>query len=139
MLLALAAAIAGTGFLYTLARNIRDVRTRAVRRAAFLDEVQPLFSGGLKKLNLDGFPRMSGTYRELTFDIQLVPDTLNFRKLPSLWLLVSLTEPMPVRATFDLMMRPRGVEMFSKFKRASGADGCRSGLSTRLRHSNGCA
>ena len=116
LLLALAAAIAGTGFLYTLTRNIRDARARAARRAAFLDEVQRLFSGGLKKLNLDGFPRISGTYRDLPFDIQLVPDTLNFRKLPSLWLLVSLTEPMPVRATFDLMMRPRGVEMFSKFK-----------------------
>jgi hypothetical protein len=101
MLLALAAALAGTGFLYTLTRNILDARTRAA---------------GLKKLNPDGFPRISGKYRDLTFDIQLVPDTLNFRKLPSLWLMVSLPEPMPVKATFDLMMRPRGVEMFSRFK-----------------------
>jgi hypothetical protein len=114
MLLALAAAIAGTGFLYVLTRSIREGRVRAARRAAFLDEVQTLFSGGLKKLNPDGFPRISGTYRDITFDIQLVPDTLNFRKLPSLWLLVSLPEAMPVGATFDLMMRPRGVEMFSK-------------------------
>ena len=116
MFLALLAAIAGTGFLYTLTRNIRDSRQRAASRAAFLDEVQTLFTGGLKKLNPDGFPRISGTYRDLTFDIQIVPDTLNFRKLPSLWLLVSLPEPMPVKATFDLMMRPRGVELFSKFK-----------------------
>ena len=114
MLLALAAAIAGTGFLYILTHGLRDARLRAARRAAFLDEAQGLFSGGLKRLNPDGFARISGTYRDLTFDIQLVPDTLNFRKLPSLWLLVSLPEPMPVRATFDLMMRPRGVEVFSK-------------------------
>ena len=115
ILLALAAAIAGTGFLYVLLASLRDGRIRAGRRAAFLDDVQTLFSGGLKKLNADGFPRISGTYRDRTFDIQLVPDTLNFRKLPSLWLLVSLPEPVPVRATFDLMMRPRGVETFSKF------------------------
>ncbi|MFO1130622.1 MAG: hypothetical protein U1E16_01200 [Hyphomicrobiales bacterium] len=115
ILLALAAAIAGTGLLYALTGTVRDGRQRAARRAAFLDEVQSLFSGGLKKLKPDGFPRISGTYRDLTFDIQLVPDTLNFRKLPSLWLLVSLPEPMPVRATFDLMMRPRGVETFSKY------------------------
>lgn len=115
ILLALAAAIAGTGFLYVLTGSLRDGRQRAARRAAFLDEVQGLFSGGLKKLMPDGFPRISGTYRDLTFDIQLVPDTLNFRKLPSLWLLVSLPGPMPVRATFDLMMRPRGVETFSKY------------------------
>lgn len=112
--LALLAAIAGTGFLFALSHTIRDTRQRAARRAAFLDDVQTLFSGGLKKLNPDGFPRISGTYRDLTFDIQAVPDTLNVRKLPSLWLLVSLPEALPVRATFDLMMRPRGVELFSR-------------------------
>lgn len=116
LLLALAAAIAGTGFLYALTRSIRDGRLRAARRAAFLDDVQGLFTGGLKKVQPDGFPRISGAYRGRTFDIQLVPDTLNFRKLPSLWLLISLPEPMPVGATFDLMMRPRGVEAFSRHK-----------------------
>jgi hypothetical protein len=115
ILLALAAAIAGTGFLYALVASLREGRLRAARRAAVLDDVQSLFSGGLRKLNADGFPRISGTYRGHTFDIQLVPDTLNVRKLPSLWLLVSLPEPMPVGATFDIMMRPRGVETFSKF------------------------
>ena len=114
ILLALAAALAGTGFLYALTATLREGRQRARRRAAFLDDVQGLFAGGLKRLNPDGFPRISGTYRGLTFDIQVVPDALNFRKLPSLWLLVSLPAPMPVRATFDLMMRPRGVETFSK-------------------------
>lgn len=113
ILLALMAALAGTGFLYLLYRQVRETRSRRLRRAAFLDEVQGLFSGGLKRTNPDGFPRLSGTYQGLTFDIQAVPDTLNMRKLPTLWLLVSLPEPMPVRATFDLMMRPRGVELFS--------------------------
>ena len=113
-LLALLAAVAGTIFLYALSRHLREARLRASRRAALLDEVQTLFSGGLKRINPDGFPRISGTYQGLTFDIQAVPDTLNMRKLPALWLLVSLPEPMPVKATFDLMMRPRGVEVFSK-------------------------
>jgi len=113
-MMALLAAVAGTGFLYALTRTIAESRARRARRAAFLDAVQGLFSGGLKRVNPDGFPRISGTYRGLTFDVQAVPDTLNVRKLPALWLLVSLPEPMPVRATFDLMMRPRGVEMFSK-------------------------
>lgn len=113
-MMALLAALAGTGFLYSATRHLRDGRGRMARRAAFLDEVQTLFSDGLKKLNPDGFPRISGRYEGHTFDIQAVPDTLNVRKLPTLWLLVSLPEPMPVRATFDLMMRPRGVEMFSR-------------------------
>lgn len=114
LLMALLAAVLGTAFLFALSRHMQDSRMRAQRRAAFLDEVQGLFSGGLKRLNPDGFPRISGTHEGLTFDIQAVPDTLNLRKLPTLWLLVTLPEPMPARATFDLMMRPRGVEMFSK-------------------------
>ncbi len=112
--LVLLAALSGTAFLYMLYRRTLESRSRAASRAAFLDEVQGLFSGGLKAINPDGFPRISGSYQGLTFDIQVVPDALNVRKLPTLWLLVSLPEPMPVKATFDLMMRPRGVELFSK-------------------------
>ena len=112
--LVLLAALSGTAFLYLLYRRTLDSRSRAASRAAYLDEVQGLFSGGLKAINPDGFPRISGNYRGLTFDIQAVPDTLNVRKLPTLWLLVSLPRPLPVKATFDLMMRPRGVELFSK-------------------------
>lgn len=114
VLMALLAALVGTSFLYVLYRHRQDARQRAARRAAFLEEAQSLFSGGLKALNPDGFPRISGTYRGLTFDIQAVPDTLNIRKLPTLWLLVSLPEKLPLHATFDVMMRPRGVEIFSK-------------------------
>jgi hypothetical protein len=109
------AAAAGVLFLWALYRHWQDGRVRSARRAAFLDDVQGLFEGGLKAMKPDGFPRISGTYRGHTFDLQVVPDTLNIRKLPALWLLVTLPEPLPVKGTFDMMMRPRGVEAFSKF------------------------
>lgn len=112
--MALLAALAGTAFLYTLYRHRQDARRRASRRAAFLDGAKTLLSGGVKVITPDGFPRISGSYEGLTFDIQAVPDTLNVRKLPTLWVLVSLVESMPVRATLDIMMRPRGVEYFSR-------------------------
>jgi hypothetical protein len=47
----------------------------------------------------------------------VVPDTLTTRKLPALWLLVTLTEPQPLGATWSLMLRPRGAETFSNFDR----------------------
>lgn len=112
--MALLAALAGTAFLFAVYVHFKDGRERSKRRSGFLDEVQDLFSGGLKIIRPDGFPRISGSYQGLTFDVQAVPDTLNVRKLPTLWLLVSLPQPMPVKATFDVMMRPRGVEVFSK-------------------------
>lgn len=111
---ALLAALIGTAFLYLLWRNWTEARNRAARRAGFLDDAKTLFEGGLKSVKPDGFPRISGTYRGLTFDLQAVPDTLNIRKLPALWLLVSLPERLPLPGTFDMMMRPRGVEIFSK-------------------------
>ena len=113
-LIALLGALAGTAFFYTLYRHRQDSAARAARRSAFLEEAKELFTGGVKVIKPDGFPRISGHYRGLTFDVQAVPDTLNFRKLPTLWLLVSLAEPMPVRGTLDIMMRPRGVEYFSR-------------------------
>ena len=63
-----------------------------------------------------GFPRLSGRYQGALFDLQVVPDTLTYRKLPALWLLVTLAEPTPARATLDVMLRPRGVEPFSNFR-----------------------
>jgi hypothetical protein len=108
------ASVAGTALLYAAYRHWQESRTRAARRASFLSEAQELFDGGLKALKPDGFPRISGTYKGHTFDLQAVPDALNIRKLPALWLLVTLPEPLPLRGTFDMMMRPRGVEPFSK-------------------------
>lgn len=111
---ALAAAI-GTAFLFLMWRHRSESRMRAERRAAFFDHAKTLFDHGLKVIQPDGFPRISGTYEGHLFDLQAVPDTLNFRKLPTLWLLVSLPEPLPVKGTFDLILRPRGIETFSRF------------------------
>ena len=54
-------------------------------------------------------------YRDLPVQVQTVTDTLNVRKLPSLWLMVTIAAPLPVTSTFDLMMRPAGPTTFSNF------------------------
>lgn len=102
-------------FAWVLFQLWTEQRSRAARRAAFLDGAKSVLDGGTKAISPTGFPRISGSYRGYTFDLQVSPDTLNYRKLPALWLLVSLVEPQPVRGTFDLMIRPRGVETFSNF------------------------
>lgn len=107
--------VAGSLFVWVLNRWIIDGRERSARRAAFLDEAKSVFADGTKRIVETGLPRMSGTYLGHSFDLQVVPDTLNFRKLPALWVLVTLTEPQLVAATIDMMMRPRGIEPFSNF------------------------
>jgi len=113
-LIPLAAAFAALG-LWLGQRLVRESRARRVARAGFFDAVKPLFDSAEVQLQPTGFPRMTGRINGLAFDLQAVPDTLTFRKLPALWLLVSLPEPMPVGATLDVMARPSGLEPFSRF------------------------
>lgn len=89
---------------------------RAASRAAYLGAVLPLFDAPLTAIAPSGFPRISGRYQNHLFDLQVVPDTLTYRKLPALWLLVTLAEPTTASATLNVMLRPMGVEPFSNFR-----------------------
>jgi hypothetical protein len=62
-----------------------------------------------------GYPKLRGRYHG--FPVQILPlvDTLPARRLPALWLLVTLQDALPVKAKFDLMMRPAGPTTFSNF------------------------
>ncbi|MCA8868069.1 MAG: hypothetical protein KDA67_05420 [Rhodobacteraceae bacterium] len=93
----------------------KAAHARRDTRFAYLDRCNGLFSDIRTAAGATGFPRLAGHYQGGLFDIQVLPDTLTFRKLPTLWVLVTLTEPLPVRASFDLMIRPTGVEPFSNF------------------------
>ncbi|MDB5664884.1 hypothetical protein [Cypionkella sp.] len=89
---------------------------RLAVRGQYFSAVAGLFDGAVVAVVPTGFPRLSGRYQGALFDLQVVPDTLTYRKLPALWLLVTLVEPTAARATLDVMLRPRGVEPFSNFR-----------------------
>lgn len=98
-----------------LSYSLRSGAARLVARAGYLDACLPLFSQPLKGVAETGFARISGHYRGQMFDVQVVPDSLSVRKLPCLWVLVTIVEPLPVAGTFDVMLRATGAETFSKF------------------------
>lgn len=60
-----------------------------------------------------GYPEMQATYRGHAFHVDAVVDTLTFRKLPVLWLRVSLLAPLPGFATLDILVRSQNVEFYS--------------------------
>lgn len=113
-LIPLGLAFAALG-LWLALRLLRETRARAAARAGFFHAVMPLFDGGETRVQPTGFPRMTGRRAGLAFDLQAVPDTLTFRKLPALWVLITLPEPLPLHATLDLMARPSGNEPFTRF------------------------
>jgi hypothetical protein len=63
----------------------------------------------------DEYPRLSGTYGGFPVQIYPLIDTLATRRLPALWLMVTLQGNLPVKAHFDMMMRPAGPTTFSNF------------------------
>jgi len=115
IVLAIAVA-AGLGAL--LARQFLAVRAaKKAAPGAFFAQARDLVDGAqIGEGATAGSFRMRGLYNGLPVDVQAVADTLNTRKLPSLWLLVTIPEPLPVRATFDLMMRASGPSTFSNFE-----------------------
>ncbi|EPX83764.1 hypothetical protein ruthe_02560 [Rubellimicrobium thermophilum DSM 16684] len=102
-------------WLWLALRLARESHARTIARAAYFDAVRPLFQSAENRLQPTGFPRMTGRRGGLAFDLQAIPDTLTFRKLPALWVLVTLPEPLPLHATLDLMARPSGNEPFTRF------------------------
>ena len=62
-----------------------------------------------------GFPRARLIRHGLRYDLQLIPDALSIRKLPCLWLMVTLTEPQARHHETRIMARASGLEPFTTF------------------------
>ena len=88
---------------------------RWAARAGYFDLVAGLFDRVVVQVQPSGFARMTGYRGSFGFDLQAVPDSLTFRKLPARWVMVTLPALLPLRATLDVMARPAGGEPFSHF------------------------
>ena len=84
-------------------------------RRCFLDGLDGALSDVSKMPLPSGYSKVTGQYRGLPAVVEPIVDTLNVRKLPVLWLMITVPSPVPVRATVDLMMRASGMEVFSNY------------------------
>ncbi len=62
-----------------------------------------------------GVTTFAGSWNGQHVQIRTIVDTLATRKLPALWLSVTIAEKVRVPAIFDLMMRPGSATTFSNF------------------------
>jgi hypothetical protein len=108
-----ALAVLGWRLVYVFRRKQRQKAEAA--EFFFADVLAVIEKPVFEQRGADGFPRMSGTYRGFPVQIYPLVDTLATRRLPALWLLVTLQDKLPVKAHFDLMMRPAGPTTFSNF------------------------
>lgn len=82
-------------------------------RAAMFDACLPLMKSYQIVQDNVNFPVLTGIYRGHNFRVEPLADHVGFRKIPSLWLLVTIKGEVPVKGAFDLLVRPQNIEFFS--------------------------
>ncbi len=107
------AVLAAFGCLAWLYR--RDRRRHGQQRARFFADCLGLFDRYRVTQDDIYFPILEGNYRGYTFRLEPIVDHLVFRKIPSLWLKVTLVAPTRFSGVFDLLMRLQGSEFYSPF------------------------
>lgn len=107
----IAALVAGGGALALWHR--RRQRSFAAERAAVFDDCRALFDETVTEDCGVDYPRLSGRYQGASFELQPLLDHIGYRKVPSLWLSLTLRTPLPLAGTFDVLMRPQNIEFWS--------------------------
>jgi hypothetical protein len=59
------------------------------------------------------FPVLTGQFQSHQFALEAFPDTIGYRKIPSLWMQVTLATKLPVNGTVDILARAQNIEFFS--------------------------
>jgi hypothetical protein len=91
----------------------RDRRRTSQQRARMFDLCLPLFEQLQITQRPNEFPSLKGQYRSEQFVLEAFPDTLGYRKFPTLWMQVTLTATLPINGTVDILARAQNIEFFS--------------------------
>jgi hypothetical protein len=91
----------------------RDATRARRQRTGFFADTLGLFDRYKVALRGQAYPLLEGRYKGHDVRLEPVLDDMTWRKLPSLWLKVTVFKPNPSRGVLDFLMRPRGGEFFS--------------------------
>lgn len=107
----LAAILVAVGALIWIYR--RDRRRFEAERAMLFDNLRGLLSESeLTRAPLN-YPKLRGLYRGHKVTIDAVLDNLAVRKLPSLWLRVTVLADVPYAGSCDILARAHNVEFYA--------------------------
>jgi hypothetical protein len=91
----------------------RDQRGSRRTRGAIFDDCRALLANAALSSDAAGYPVLTGTYKGRAVRLEALVDAVAVRKLPSLWVKVTLHAAVPYPAVFDLLMRPLNTEFYS--------------------------
>ena len=103
----------GVAAIAALAR--RELRNDLHQRRALLDAAAGLLENPSVTVAGDGYPRLIGTCDGRKVSLEVVPDSLVPRRLPQLWLKLTLLMPeASPRPSIGVLARPIGTEFYSR-------------------------
>jgi len=92
---------------------LRDARRQRRSRAQLFAQCLPLLQSYRVTQNGGDFPLIEGRYQGYPVKLEPVLDAVAWRKVPSLWLKVTVLAPIPWTGVLDYLVRPQGVEFYS--------------------------
>jgi len=98
-------------------RAIGDHRKALTGRKRLLDGCMHMLDRPVLTHADDGFPHLSGRIGPSRIDVRLISDTMTMRRLPQLWLQVTVLEHLPHVAGLAILVRPAGYEFYSLTER----------------------
>lgn len=110
LLLALACGLTAAGFAILL---LRAAQRRAALQRAFLSEGLARLKNGRIAPTPSGYGALRGRWRSHEVALTPVAEALAFRRLPQLWIIVTLRADTGLDATFEALRRPTGAEFFA--------------------------
>ncbi|MCJ2130824.1 hypothetical protein [Methylobacterium sp. E-045] len=91
----------------------RRSRTASAERAGMLRPCEELLAEPVHGRDPTGFGTLGGRFLDLPVEIRVIPEALAFRRLPQLWLSVSVHHATGVRGTVDVLRRVVGAEFYA--------------------------
>jgi hypothetical protein len=90
-----------------------DINYKTQTRNHVFDECLSLFEHVQATQDKANLPVLKGRYAGFDIALSIVEDTLGWRKLPPLWLLIKVVGNQPSIGTLDLIVRPSNNEFYS--------------------------
>lgn len=103
--------IAMTVMLYS--KYSHAVRYKVDARSRIFDECSSLIANTQQRLDKANLPILEGDYGGYKVSLSIVEDTLGWRKVPPLWLLIKVEANVQSTGTLDFIVRPSNNEFYS--------------------------
>ena len=106
-------AIVSALVLLMVSKYQRDVTRKNLVRTSVFDDCKSLFQQTQISHDKANLPVLQGSYAGYKVALSVVEDTLGWRKLPPLWLLIKISANKPSQGSLDLIVRPANNEFYS--------------------------